>query len=465
MLKKNSIVKFVFLILIATIGILLCVCPFGVPASTDTYNGFLASLQKSSEISGGVSVIYDCSLDGDSGDLSKNIDQSISKIRKALSVEKYTELSIVRQGEDKLRIEATGARETDYAFDYIASAKKIYFTIEKAEEGVEPQVYVDSTHLKSVKVNYSYDSQSYGIDITFTEDGQNAVKSLKEYAAATTDETIYLYVGEVSSSNLFSEYAVDDVKNSMFLTAGSSSSFSTSSYADARELAYSILSGSLGYKIELNTVSLITPKFGRHTELTLLIAGGVILLCAFAFLLARYRELGLLGILSLAYFIVLDLFLLQAIPLITLNIAGFVAIIIGFLIALGSNLIIFEKIREEYAIGKKIHLSCKGGFKKALWTILDSHFMLIIALVFVWIFAPAAFKGFAIILLVALLLSMFSSLALTRYFVHIYLPINSTNPKKLNLKRNENVKEISEEVEIIPEDKVADSNIGGGNDD
>ena len=68
-------------------------------------------------------------------------------------------------------------------------------------------------------------------------------------------------------------------------------------------------------------------------------------------------------------------------------------------------------------------------------------------------------------MLVAVILSVFSSLALTRYFVNIYLPINSTKAKRLGLKREKGVKELSEEVEIIPEDQVADSSIGGGNND
>lgn len=458
MLRKNSIVKYVFLTIIAIIGILLCVCPFGVPASTDRYNGFIYSIQKGSDISSAVSAEYKCSS---AEDLASKIDASIEKIKNTFAIEKFTELNVSRQGEDKLRIEATGAKDTDYSFWYLEDSKPLYMTYDKATESTTPEAIVDFSHIKSVKANYNYDAQAYGIDITFNDEGKAAIKTLKQYADATTDQTIYVYLEEIKESNLLNQYVISDVKEDMFLTAGSSSSYSTASYTSARELSCSILSGSFGYEIELENVATISPKLGKNIGLMLLITISAIIVCSFAFLMIRYKDLGLIALLSLVFFLILDMFLLQAIPILTLNLAGVVAIVLGYFIAMFSNMYIFEKIKEEYAIGKKIYLSCKGGFKKALWGILDSHFMLIIAFIFIWIFAPASMHAFAIIMLVSLLLSLLSSLVLTRYFVHIYLPINSTKANRLSLYRNEGVKELNEEVEIIAADQVENSYIGG----
>ena len=64
-------------------------------------------------------------------------------------------------------------------------------------------------------------------------------------------------------------------------------------------------------------------------------------------------------------------------------------------------------------------------------------------------------KVFGIVLIAGAFVSVFSSLAMTRYFVNIYLPLNSSKPKKLRLYRDKNVKQVKEEeVEIIPEDAI-----------
>ena len=113
-------------------------------------------------------------------------------------------------------------------------------------------------------------------------------------------------------------------------------------------------------------------------------------------------------------------------------------------------------------MGKKIHLSCKGGFKRALWPVLDSHFILILVSVFTWIFAPSMLKCFGISMILGCLLSMFSSLVLLRLFVKNYLRINSTKAKKLGLYRDKNIKEVKdEEVQIIKEEVITETLEGG----
>lgn len=464
MLKRNSIIKFVFLALIAVLGILLCVCPISLPNSTKTYNGFLYSIEKGLELGGGAYAEYECTLPAGSPDKIEDvIDASLYKVRTAFGVEKYTELSVSRRGENKIRVEAAKAKDTDYAFWYFEDGKQFSMTYEAASDSVSPKVIVKSTDIDNVKADYSYDTSAYGLKVTFTNEGLTNLEKLKTDAKKTADKKIYVYLGEVNSSNLLNEYSVSDVDNNMFLTAKSGGTYSTTNYSDVRELAYSITSAATGVNLTLISVGNISPKLGLNVQLILEICLLIIIVASFVLFVVRYRELGLLGALSMIFFAVLDLFLLQSIPLITLNVAGVVAIALGYMIAFVSHMILFEKMREEYAMGKKLHLSCKGGFKKALWPILDSHFILAIICVFMWIFLPGSLKGFAIIMLVALLLSVFTTLALMRYFVATYLRINSTKAKRLGFRREEGVKEISEEVSEENEDEVANSVVGGGN--
>ena len=464
MLKKNSIVKFVFLFIIAVLGVLLCVLPFNVPASTNRYNGFLTSIEKSMDINGGVVAIYDCTLpNGGTSNLDQAIDNSIDKINKIFNTEGYNELNVVRQGNNKVRIEVAGALEEDRAFSYIEDYKEIKMTVQQLSDTVtDPRVFVDSSDIATAYPSVDYENSSHGIVVEFTSNGLTKLQELKDFASETSNSTIYVYLGELKSTNLLSEISVDNVNdNTMFLSASSNGSYTMSDATEAKEIAYSIVSGSLDVKLNFVESSYISPALGENTQLFIGIASLIVIVLSFVFLIVRYGDLGLLGALSMVFFLILYIFFLQAIPLVILNLSGVFGILLGFVIAIVSNIIIFEKIREEYSIGKKIHLACKGGFKKSLWIILDGHFLTLLTGIFIWIFAPVSLKCFAITLLIGTLLSMFTSLVMTRYFVNIYLPINSTKAKRMHLYRDKNTVELKDDgVEIIKEE--ANSAEGGG---
>ena len=173
MIKKYSIVSFVLLTVIAILGILLCVCPFSVPASTDQYNGFLNSIQKGIDLNGGVTAIYNCELSGNSNeDLPSLIDNSLVKIENLLEQENYPEMSIVRQGENKVRVEVSGAISDSEVFAYLQSGNELSFTLEQASDSVDPTVYLNGDNLTNVSVYYDYESEGYGFTFTFSNQGR-----------------------------------------------------------------------------------------------------------------------------------------------------------------------------------------------------------------------------------------------------------------------------------------------------
>ena len=119
MFKKYSIVNFVLLIIIAVLGVLLSVCPFNVPASTDKYNGFVDAIEKGIDLNGGVSAIYSAQLKDNAStmNLTDTIDASINKIENVFNSNgDYPELFVSRQG-DKIRIETSVTYSTNSIFD------------------------------------------------------------------------------------------------------------------------------------------------------------------------------------------------------------------------------------------------------------------------------------------------------------------------------------------------------------
>lgn len=467
MLKRNSIVKFILLAIIAILGVLLCVCPFSVPYSTDYFNGFIPAINKGADLNGGVTATYQASLSDEKTEgLSKAVDNSLSKIERMFEIEKFSELSVTRQGGNKVYVLASGqyATEVNDAFDLLADGKELSFTITQVSDGTTPDVLADSSVIYKAYVDYDYDASSYGIKLEFTKDGIRQLKEVKNSAEESASDKVYLYLGEISTSNTLAEISVDDLgKESIFITSSSTGSYSTSTASDAREIAYSIVGGSLDVNLELLEVSQISPILGKNTNLLLSISLGIIVVISYACLMIRYRQLGLIAALGLTFNSILFSFFMMALPFITLNLAGVFGSICAYLLAVFALVMLFEKIKDEYAMGKKIHLSCKGGFKRALWPILDSHFIIILISVFVWIFAPSMLKIFAIAMILGALLSMFTSLVVMRGLIKNYLRINSSKPKKMGLYRDKNIREIKdEEIEIIKEEDVALNSVEGG---
>ena len=466
MLKRNTIIKFVLVAIIAVLGILLCVCPFSVPYSTDNYNGIIPAINKGVELNGGISAIYECSLsNGSSNGLTDAVDSSLEKIERMLETEKFDELYVSRQGGNKVYVLASGkyANEGNSAFDFIAKAENLSFTAISVEDNENPEIFADSSVIYKAYADYDYEAEAYGVKIEFTSNGSKKLKELKDYANSLSNDKVYLYLGEISTGNILAEVDVDDLGgDSLFITGSTSGSYKTSTAEEARSVAYTLVGGSFDVELKLLETSRISPVFGKNTNLYLSIALASIVVAVFVCLLIRYRHLGLLAILALTFYMILFAFFMMALPFITLNIAGVVGSVVAFFIATLAIVFIYEKIKDEYALGKKIHLSCKGGFKRALWTVLDSHFIIIIISLFMWIFAPSILKGFGIALILGALLSMFTSLVVLRIFVRDYLRINSTKAKKMALYRDKSMKEVKdEEVEIIKEEVTIEPVEGG----
>ena len=220
------------------------------------------------------------------------------------------------------------------------------------------------------------------------------------------------------------------------------------------------MSGTFNVKLSLIENSVISATLGRDALLYGIIAGAVALFLIMLIMWWRYGDFGLLADFALVIYVILMLFFLQAIPFVQLTLPGIAGIILSLGMAVDGNVIIFERIKEEYASGKKMHLAVKGGFKKAFWPIFDSNITTIITSIILYILGTAAIKGFAITLLLGILLSMFTTLVVTRFLVKSYLPLNTTKPTKARLYRDKDVVEIKEEE--APADKPAEIVIEGG---
>ncbi len=202
------------------------------------------------------------------------------------------------------------------------------------------------------------------------------------------------------------------------ITGGSAVITGNFTLPEAKQLAQRLNSGALPVPVKLLTQEKVDATLGRTSVEKSLLAGLLgILLVAF-FMIAYYRLPGLLAVGALALYSGLTLAIFKLIP-ITLSLAGIAGYILSIGMAVDANVLIFERLREELRAGKPLTQAIEEGFKRAWTSIRDSNVSsLITAFVLMW-FGTSLVKGFAITLILGILVSMFSAITVTRTLLRL----------------------------------------------
>lgn len=440
--KKNSIINFVAMIVITILGIVLSVCSFDIPFTSYTYNGFANSISLGLDLAGGISVVYDCSIakDSNTSDLDKAIDATVTRLESVITKE-YSEATITRQGNTKIRIEVPSVTNSDEIFDMIGEPTPLYMTLTQSSSAEARIKGSDISNVQATVQKGDSGDYVYGVSVTFTKEGAKKFADLTG-EAASGDKKIYIYLGEIDDS------ADMQLTCEQKITGGStfiSGSFNT--MKDAEDYALKIMSGTFNVELELLESSVVSATLGGQALKLAIIGGFVGMFLIMLILWLRYGDFGFLASFALVMYTILMLFFLQAISFVQLTLPGLAGIILSIGMAVDGTVIIFERVREEYRSGKKIPLSVKIGFKRAFWPIFDSNITTIITALVLYILGTASIQGFAITLLIGIVLSMFMNLVILRFLVKWYLPFNSVKAKKLHLPKQ--IKHIKESEEAI----------------
>ena len=225
-------------------------------------------------------------------------------------------------------------------------------------------------------------------------------------------------------------------------------------YNAADEFATQLQAGAFGVTLEVSEVRNISPTLGSDAVRVALIAGGIGVGLIFVFMAVMYRGLGLAADIALAVYIVLLLWFCSVLPWVQLTLPGIAGLLLSIGMAVDANIIIFERIRDEYRHSSKpIPSAVKVGFKRSFAAILDGNVTTLIGAVVLWIIGSASIVGFAVTLFIGIILSMFTALVITRLLIKCFLPINSTSEKFYGLRRaKEN--EVRQDVSFIRNETV-----------
>jgi preprotein translocase subunit SecD len=186
-----------------------------------------------------------------------------------------------------------------------------------------------------------------------------------------------------------------------------------SSQEEGEDLSRYLRSGSLPAGVKYNEERSVGPSLGADSIHQGLMAGIVGLIAVIVAMLLYYKRSGVNAVLALVLNTVV---LLAAISYFhaVLTLPGIAGVILTIGMAVDSNVLIFERIREELRTGKSVVSAVDAGFNKAWWTIVDTHVTTVVSCCFLFLFGEGPVKGFAVTLTIGLIANVFTAVFVSK---------------------------------------------------
>ncbi|MGB9836912.1 MAG: protein translocase subunit SecD [Candidatus Saccharicenans sp.] len=198
---------------------------------------------------------------------------------------------------------------------------------------------------------------------------------------------------------------------------------------EADDLVVILKAGALPAGIKYLEERTVGPTLGADSVRQGLIAGLVAIFAVMAFMIFYYKLSGVNAVIAL---ILNELIIFAALSYFkaTLTLPGIAGIILGIGMAVDANILIFERIKEELALGKNAFSAINNGFSRAFSAIFDSNLTTIIAAVFLFQFGTGPIKGYAVTITCSLVANLFTAVFVSRFIFELIVP---NNAKRLSI--------------------------------
>ena len=420
--KRKAVINLIIFFLLLAGGIYMAIAGVGKNESGKTANVPLGL-----DLQGGLSVTYEIQDEKPSKD---EIDATVDKLQRRVD-EYSSEGEVYQEGDDRITVEIPLNTEKVDAHDVLDQLgqpgqllfldSKNYTIWQQNQNNGTNDAYeavLTGSDIKNAQagVDDSGTVKDYVVQLQFTEEG---AQKFATATAANIGKPIYIiYDGKVASAPTVQSAITD----------GNAVINKISNYDEAENLAATIKIGALPLELKQIQYNIVGAKLGQKAVSTSLIAGAVGFGLVCILMIVLYRFPGFLASLALTGYVVLMLLILS-IRHITLTLPGIAGIILSIGMAVDANVIIFTRIREEISAGSGVRVAVKAGFSKALSAILDGNITTLIATVVLMLLGSGSIKGFAVTLMLGIVLSMFTALFVTKMLLNSFLELGVQNPK------------------------------------
>jgi len=247
---------------------------------------------------------------------------------------------------------------------------------------------------------------NWEVRMTMNSDGAERWRSVTAEAAA--DPSNKQCIAIVLDDNVYSAPVVENE-----IAGGVSSISGTFTQEESKDLANVLKAGRLPAPAHIVAESVVGPSLGQEAIHAGLISNVVGILVVMIFMIAYYNRAGTVAVVA----VIINIFFLMGVLTslgAVLTMPGVAGIVLTFGISVDANVLIYERVREELALGKSLRISINDGFKHALSSILDSNISTFLTGLILFVFGTGPIQGFAITLMIGIVTSLFCSLLISR---------------------------------------------------
>lgn len=426
MKKSSSIIK---ISVVSLIIALLLIFSF---ISFDGFAGFYNASRKGLELKEGIYANYTVVREEGLTDeeFAEKYNNTFLKINSLIAQKNYQGSSVYKGSKNILRIESPKVDDASALLSEIgAGLLKI-----RTSDDSDSEVYLSGDDVKFAVATTSQTTGYWGTYIQFTEEAAEILSDITQDADENSSMYLYFYRGNSDDSFFYLPISSPITLDHLFISSASGGM----SREAAINLAITVSCGSMPAVVEIQG-QVMDIESVNGAMLGVEIALGVSILALIILLIILYRELGLMAGLSLLLYVGVMLLLIQSISIITIGVESLGAVLLGLILIAIFNVMILEKVKEDFAIGKKLNVSVKSGYKKSVNLIADISGILVIISLISFFICTGMLKSFMLTLLTGTLVACILSLFISYQLFTSYVVFNSNNGKRVNFVREEEV--------------------------
>jgi preprotein translocase subunit SecD len=364
-------------------------------------------------------------------------------VRRRIDPQGTKEITVINQGERRILVQVPGVEDPEALKKLIGQTARLEFKLVdlsadpgqvaqgRAPAGSQVLPMADGTGAIAVKrrVMVSGD-QLTDAKQSFDQDGRPVV-------SITFNSTGARRFGRVTQENVNKPFAIildDKVLSAPNINepilGGQAQISGNFTVESANQLAVSLASGKLPVKLNVIEERTVGPDLGKDSIRKGVLASVVATLAVIVFMLITY---GRFGVYTTAGLIVNALLILGIMALFnaSLTLPGIAGFVLTIGAAVDANVLINERIREEQRRGRKILDSIETGYKEASTAIFDANITNVIAAALMWYFGSGPIRGFAVVLMIGIVTSVFTAVNFTRMLVALW--VRRKRPRELHI--------------------------------
>lgn len=439
--KKNVIITAILMSLLAVV-----ICLLFIP--------LFKNLKFGLDLQGGFEILYKVdSIDGSKMNSSK-LTATYKTLSKRIDSLGVSEPEIILEGNDKIRVKLAGVTDPEQARTQLSTVATLSFrdtddnllmTSEVLKAG-GAKVSQDSSGNPAVLLTVKDKDKFYEVTNKVKDYEKNMIVIWLDYNGMTDSFAKEGSLCGTSGSNCLSAATVSQGFASDVIIQGNFTEDEVNNLVDL------INSGSLPSKLSEISSKTVGASFGDDTLQKTLISGVIGVVLIGVILIAIYHFAGFVSTISMLLYTFL-VFLVFWLVGGVLTLPGIAALVLGIGMSVDSNVITFARIKEELYKGKSLPLAFKEGVKCSFSAILDSNLTTLIVAIIMFIFGESSIKGFATMLIITVVVTMFTMVFLTRILLNLFVKTDYFNDKtKLfigvkkedipNVSKNEKVKKV-----------------------